>query len=381
MRFVLVAAILAFAPLTAFGQSVPYHGTIADPEVKLRAGPSDKYPETTLLKKGDCIIIYGEENGWLAVQDPPQIIRSISWVRTQQIDFNKNKPIPQLVTVGESGAILRAGEMGVAQPSAIQKVTVPASTILTVIGPGVNFSEGTWYPVVPPAEDYRYLPKSAVKFDRPASAAFTVRDTTPVPAASPPGATPPAAAIPGARGPVAASESKTSAVNNPLWAQAEAAERDGRSDEAERLYFALARQMNEPGGDRDIANLCYTRIHALREKKRGLTRNSTSNTRPASSGSSGPSTDRPPAPTVDPRGTGVQRTGPGKLFRSAIAIDGLQTYGLGDDRGNITLYVVPAPGINLDRYVGKRVEVSGVVHTRQGLSKSYLVATAIEPAQ
>ena len=32
--------------------------------------------------------------------------------------------------------------------------------------------------------------------------------------------------------------------------------------------FQLARQMNEPGGNHDIANLCYSRIHTLREKKR-----------------------------------------------------------------------------------------------------------------
>ena len=58
-------------------------------------------------------------------------------------------------------------------------------------------------------------------------------------------------------------------MKHPLWAQAEAAERDGRHDDAEKLFFQLAREMNEPGGDHDIANLCYTRIHSLREKKRG----------------------------------------------------------------------------------------------------------------
>jgi hypothetical protein len=45
--------------------------------------------------------------------------------------------------------------------------------------------------------------------------------------------------------------------------QAEAAEREGKYEEAEQLFFQLARLMNEPGGDHDIANLCYTRIHTL----------------------------------------------------------------------------------------------------------------------
>ena len=113
--------------------------------------------------------------------------------------------------------------MGVAQPSAIQKAEVPAATILTVIGPGVNFAEGTWYPVVPPAEDYRYIPKSAVRFDRPANNSFTVRDTSPVPAVSPAGGTAPAASIPGS-GNRQATTMGSGTVNHPLWVQAEAAE-------------------------------------------------------------------------------------------------------------------------------------------------------------
>jgi hypothetical protein len=164
------ALVIVLAPAVAFGQSGPYHAVVVDPEVKLRAGPSDRYPETTILKKGDTVLVHDEENGWLAVQDPPHIIRSISWVRTQVVNFDKTKPIPQLVVVDETGATLRAGEMGVSQPSSIQKARVPAGTILTVIGPGVNFQEGTWYPVVPPAGDYRYLPKQSVRYDRPAAA-------------------------------------------------------------------------------------------------------------------------------------------------------------------------------------------------------------------
>lgn len=371
MSRVLVALLsIAFVPVAGLAQSGPYHAVVLDPEVKLRAGPSDRYPEVTLLKKGDTVIVHDEENGWLAVQDPPQIVRSISWVRTQVVNFDRTKPIPQLVVVDETGATLRAGEMGVSQPSSIQKSKVPAGTILTVIGPGVTFAEGTWYPVVPPAGDYRYIPKHAVKYEKAAAATFAVRDTTPPPVSTA-GGTAPAASIPAAR------PSGGKNVNHPLWAQAEAAERDGRHDEAERLYFALARAMNEPGGDHDVANLCYTRIHAIRERKRGA--GSTSNTRPPVAEAARPATGRTPPPAAE--GDGTRQSGPGKLVRSNIGIDGRVTYRLEDDRGNAVLYVVPAPGVELERFIGKRVNVSGVVHTRQGLSKPYMVATGIDPAQ
>ena len=183
----------------------------------------------------------------------------------------------------------------------MQRTKVPAATILTVIGPGVNFAEGTWYPVVPPAGDYRYLPKTAVRFDKPANTNVAVRDTTPPPV-SPAGGTGPAASIPGTRGSPGGNGTGSNTVNNPIWAQAEAAERDGRLEDAERLYFSLARQMNEPGGDHDIANLCYTRIHTIREKKRSLPGGrSTSNTRPVSADPARPTADRslPPAAPRD----------------------------------------------------------------------------------
>ena len=115
-------------------------------------------------------------------------------------------------------------------------------------------------------------------------------------------------------------------------------------------------------------------------KKRGPAGGSTSNTRPVSA-ERGRSADRSPSPTIDPRDDRTQRTGPGKLVRSQIGLDGRQTYRLEDNAGNAAIYVVPAAGVDLERNVGKKVDVTGVVHTRQGLSKPYIVATAIEMVQ
>ena len=40
-----------------------------------------------------------------------------------------------------------------------------------------------------------------------------------------------------------------------------------------------------------------------------------------------------------------------------------------------------APGVELERYVGKKVEITGAVFTRQGLSKPYVVASSVEVMQ
>lgn len=401
MRPALLAGLVSLAvSASAFAQTGPYLAVVADGGAKLRAGPSDKFPETSTLPKGFQVLVDHEEDGWLAVQDAPGRMNSVSWVQTQFINFEKNSPIPQLVEVDENGTTLRAGQMGLAQPLSIQKAKIPGGTILTVIGKGVEFEGKTWYPVVPPAGDFRYLPKQAVTFEKSANTAFTMRDKVPensLPA--PLNGSGALASIPGAGSsmlpppsPGPATTAGKVAAQNPLWAQAEAAERDGRLDDAEKLFFQLARVMNEPGGDHDIANLCYTRIHTLREKKRTGTGTSSQ-----SSGTSSPAipvssptrpvvgTNEKPAPVLgvppaEPKEDRGRWTGPGRLVRSALALDGRRTYALETSPGIVATYIVAGQGFDLERFVNKKVDVFGSSFTRRDLSKPYVIATTAEVA-
>jgi len=397
MRPALFAGLVSLIiPASAYSQAGPYLAVVADGGARLRAGPSDKFPETSTLPKGFQLLVDHEEDGWLAVQDAPGRMNSVSWVQTQFINFDKNSPIPQLVEVDENGTTLRAGQIGLAQPLPIQKAKIPGGTILTVIGKGVDFDGKTWYPVVPPAGDFRYLPKQAVTFQKSASTAFVVRDTVPEKSLPAPlgtsGNSAPAALIPGPGSGEGTTVGKPT-VQHPLWAQAEAAERDGRYDEAEKLFFQLARVMNESGGDHDLANLCYTRIHTLREKKR--TGGGFSSSTPTTGGTLPPigapvrpsvGTNEKPAPTpalppTDPKEDRGRWTAPGRLVRSALAIDGRRTYALESSPGVVATYVVAGQGVDLEKFVNKKVEVFGLSSTRRDLSKPYVVATGIETPQ
>jgi hypothetical protein len=409
MRPALLAGLVSLvAPTLAAAQAPagPYLATVADAGTKLRAGPSDKFPETATLPKGFPVVVDHDEDGWLAVQDAPGRMNSVSWVQTQFINFEKNAPLPQLVEVDEAGTTLRAGQIGLAQPLPVQKAKVPGGTILTVIGKGVEFEGKTWYPVVPPPGDFRYLPKQAVNYEKPAAAAFTVRDSVPE-KSLPPVVAAGASIVPGAGTSVLSSPSGGGAqgtpagrapVQNPLWAQAEAAERDGRLDDAEKLYFQLARTMNEPGGDHDIANLCYTRIHAIRERKRtggpypspvppaSPPTPSNSPTRPTSLPPErerpAPVTGAPPAPAaVEPKDERGKWTGPGRLVTSPLAIDGRRTYALETNSGVVSCYIVAGPGVDLERFANRKVDVYGVSSTRRDLKRPFVIATAAEPAQ
>jgi hypothetical protein len=412
MRPAILAGLVSLAlPASGFAQAGPYVAVVTDVGTRLRAGPSDQFPETATLPRGFQLLVDHEEpNGWLAVQDVPGRMNSVSWVQTQFVNFDKNSPIPQLVEVDEAGTTLRAGQIGLAQPLHIQRAKVPGGTILTVIGKGVEFEGKTWYPVVPPVGDFRYVPKQAVKFEKPANTAVTVKENAPLPQPDPASGSGsgsvgspamPTASLPGpgsnhggmllppgmGSGASISSASGKPPVQDPLWAQAEAAEREGRLDDAEKLYFELARRMNQPGGDHDIANLCYTRIHGIREKKRGGGSGSgfgqlpgpvTPPVRSTTGSVEKPSGQLPPPEPREDRGRWSQ---PGKLVRSALSLDGRRTYALESSPGIPIVYVVAGQGVDLEKFVNKRVEVFGVSNTRRDLSRPFVVATAVEGVQ
>ncbi|MCI0703659.1 MAG: hypothetical protein L0241_21485, partial [Planctomycetia bacterium] len=341
------------------------------------------------------VIVEREEaNGWLAITAPKG---SVSWIAAAFVeDVAPDRPTPKIGYVHTEGEVtLACGKAGLMQPLDIRREKVPQGTGVLIIGPKVEFGGKKWYPIEPPAGDVRYLPKTAVQFDKPANNAFTVRvnDKTgelPPPAVSPTVPVSPPISIPGSGTATPTAGGTTSskpAVNHPLWAQAEAAERDGRPDDAEKHYFELARLMNSPGGDHDIANLCYTRIHTLREKKR----NGGAGASPSGGVLRPPAKDdrgvRPGTPTAIPPVAGPnapenrpQWSGVGTMRRSAITLDGRAAYALESSPGVVKFYVVGTQGVNLEKYLGKRVDVYGIAYTRNGLSKPYITATSVEPA-
>ncbi|MCS7271376.1 MAG: hypothetical protein NZ703_09850 [Gemmataceae bacterium] len=377
-------------------------GEICIAQVALRSGPSDQFPDTGTLQTGMQVWVdHEEDNGWLAVLDPPQTLRSISWIPMQFINVDKQRPFPQYVVVDEGGAPLRAGKIGLEEPLPVQRTRVPGGTILLVIGPPVQREGRTWYPVASPPGDFRYLPKQAV---RPVvSNTFTYRVREPnLPGSN---ATDTAndtsrGSLPGSAFGSATSPSSSAAnsappvgINHPLWQQAEAAELAGRYDEAERLYFELARLMNEGGKNHDLANLCYTRIHTLREKRRSLNGSPSAIPSGGWHNNTGSPSQRSPAPggtsrtgqigsstTNEIEGGTPRWHGPGRLVRSAIALDGRKTYALESNPGVPIAYVVPDIGIDLERYVNATVRIQGPLQHRRGLSYPYITALAVEPS-
>ena len=390
MRLPVAVLALAALPSAAIAQNGPYIAVVSDAEVRMRAGESDRFPDAGTLHRGTKVLVDHEEpGGWLAIQAPPG---AVSWVQMHFLEFDATLPKPQNAVLSQDVTLV-AGRVGHAQPLVdVRRATVPAGSILTVIGEKAVVEGKSWYPVAPPADDFRYIPKSSVQMERAANTSYTVKSTD---TGTPTGAIPASAtntgSIPAPAGGLPTGSTTplskpTPTVNHPLWAQAEAAEREGKYREAEEFLSELARKMGETGGDFDVANQCFTRIHTLREKQRG-TRGTATATPPRDDRPSlappGRGTVSLPPPAKDNR-PATTATAAGEwskaamLVRANIAIDGKPTYALESAPGNVVAYVVGAQGLDLERHKNRRVVVFGTKSERN-LSRPLIVATAVDP--
>ena len=311
-------------------QTPPYDGVIQQRVVEVRGGQSNIYPITNRLPQGSRVRVRREDSSWLAISPPPG---SSSWVMERFLD---QAPVSGRATictvVGEDVPImLGSAEQNV--PLGHQMGTVKRGTMVVVLGDratsDVTGDRTTWWRIQTTANEVRWLPKEALQ----PSSAFA-----PVPA------------------PV-----MTRSYGKPvpqLWTLAEQAEQSGNSSLAVVYYRQLASQQSLPGGDTNLATQATARADVLAR------RTATTTSRPSNSS--------PAASTNDPNGAWANGTvytsGPGVLRRVAFLIDNQPTFALEDARGYPRMYVVAQPGLSLETFVNRRVELFGPMVNRQELT-------------
>ncbi|HEY8503776.1 MAG TPA: SH3 domain-containing protein [Gemmataceae bacterium] len=322
---------------------------VLPPGVELRSGPSPRYPAAGRLRPGQRVVVHHEENGWLAVLPPEG---SVSWVNHRHLGELDPSGGPQNVPLLADRVEVRVGSGPDAPPLPVKQVTLPRGTIVEVLGPRAVAENSVWYAITPPVGEYRYVPREAVSPESspPAPAGEVFLASARRAPAGYAGEEPSAA--PGPPGPARASD-------HPLWVRAEEAERRGDRAAAEESYRRLMEELRRGGGDHDLLLLCSNRLHRLRQGA------------DAPGGGRAPALLRPPPPAAGPgpapaytaAATSVARlraSGPGVLRRSGFYIDGRPAYVLEADQGG-RLYVTAQPGVNLEPYVHRRVELYGPV--------------------
>ncbi len=396
MRPVVRAPLVLFAVAllggSAVAQTFPALAKVKGKAASVRGAAGEHTPETGKLEAGALVTVTAAEgNDWLAVQPP---IGSISWVPWTLVEpqatpgpDGKLPPRFNAVVTPDDGAAIRPGAVNDSKPLGVQKTKLPKGTIVQVVGPRVKVKadgddlETNWYPIIAPKEDVRYVRRDAVEWAGAAPApSFVVKagatGSKPLPGTTPEAGTPARSGgdfvlnVPNGdrpQFPVTPGAAKPAdwPNNHPQWREAEKARLGGDTKLARELYTKLAQEVSRDGAGQDLelANLCYDRIY------NGL------GAKPAdvNPGNSGWRPPDPPAVKADPpkaadRGkvvsgllldSRVDDKGQPSRTGKPFLLDGKWTvYLLADEKRVVRHYVISG-GADLDRHVGKWVEVTG----------------------
>jgi SH3-like domain-containing protein len=364
----------------------PYTAIIRVPEVPVQSGPSSKgYYATSMLHKGDKVHVVKQEDGWLWIVPPDG---SFSWINNRFI--GKVDAASKTALVLET-ADIRVGSQLNPENRYVTKTKLERGAFVIVMDDKTYPSEdGAWVKIYPPQpNEYRYIPASAVD-----PAAEKVQPVAPLPAAPPP----PLGAPP-------SSQAYSPAPGDSLWYRAEQAERAGNPAEAERLFLQLARETP----DHDLQMRCYNRIHFLREGRRpsypssyqagrpnesyypnnpyanrlaptpGYPYTTTSRATSQYTYAPIPPAGQTPAATSTNPSTNCQWSGWGWLRRAPFFVDSKQAFVLENSQGMPRLYVTAQPGVNLESYVNKSVNLYGKMTYRGDLRTNYMTACQLTP--
>ncbi|HEY1376899.1 MAG TPA: hypothetical protein VGF55_08895 [Gemmataceae bacterium] len=311
--------------------------TVRVPTAEVRGGRSEIFPITGYLRQGQSVHIEREEDGYYAVVPPPG---SSSWIEDHALQFPAGNGPRRGTTavVLIEGAQVRLGSGQVPKPLPYETVRLNRGTIVRISGDKA-FAEGKeWWRIQPPPTEVRYVAKDAV-----AVQTSTVVSSSPAGTSGPP-------------------QSLPNQPTHRLWVEAQQAERVGDYAKAETKYRELAGEMAQPGGDHDLAIRCYNRIEQLSRAQTA--------TWPARQPAPGMLVSgRPAAVTPAPAAaSGTVSSGPGWLRRTGIVIDGKRAFVLEDDRSQPRYYLLAQPGLNLEPYVNRPVEVFGPLVQRPDLA-------------
>ena len=384
LRFAVLVAVAASVALpTAAGQTFPYKAYITGHEVYVRSGPGDEYYPTGKLRSGAEVEVYRHDPGdWLAIRPPKG---SFSWVSARHLKPGRDG----VAEVTGDRVAARVGSELSEVRDAIQ-VRLERGETVEVLGTkqiGSGESAATWYKIAPPSGEFRWVHGKYV--DPAAPGGRTRRETSdPSPPAQPgrkaAGHAAKASEAPEKWNPAGAGnvpKPRTGSRGEISWPEAPPARRltaeefqaevDDITSELSIMLVEepavwnceeLARRAKtlveqaQTAVQRGNARVLANRIAQADNIKR---RDETGIARPSDAGRRSTNVARAGTGGLRPQGPEDRFDAVGRLTRVQPAKLGAPRYALVDDQGNVLAYVSPAPGMNMQYYLGRRIGING----------------------
>jgi uncharacterized protein YgiM (DUF1202 family) len=355
---VFVGSIILTASTAIGEQAFPFKAYVTADDVEVRSGPGADFYPTDKLQKGETVEVYRRDaGGWCAIRPPEG---SFSWISGRVLKLQDGN----IAVVKEDDVASRVGS-SLSNVRDVIQVRMHKGEAVELLDsketPGGKSQ--VWYKIAPPSGEFRWISEKLLTKERP-------RD-----------------ALRGAG-------SADSALGQDSSRDRQEAETDARSSgggdkisseqfqaELDRIDLELSMMVvEEPtvwsfdamrirgeslldradtAADRGKARLLLNKIARFEDIKQrydSITamreQNAVSNRFLAGL----QKTMEKAAATADPDG---QFDGVGQLQQVFSPKVGAPRFALVDEAGNVRYYVTPAPGVNLQNYVGRQVGITG----------------------
>jgi hypothetical protein len=389
-----VLGTLAAAAPPTNPRTFPYKAYVTANDVYVRSGPGENYYPTEKVKAGTEVEVYRHDpGGWYAIRPLPD---SFTWVSGRYL-----KPgTDGLAEVVGDAVAARVGSQ-FSDIRDVHQVRLDRGEIVELRGTkqvGTGPGAVTWYRISPPSGEFRWISGKYVDRDYPqdglrktggevsplvqpqrAGVQNVSSTAASMPAPAPKGA---AGRFSPAAGALAASPpTAAGAVEVPAAAMRHASpeEFQGELDDiSAELSIMLAEEPTvwncgeltrrsqalldqaQTAVERGSARLLATRIAQAEDIRRRYdavaeVRSDTERRNQQLADIARTRSALPRAQRAEDRFDGV-----GRLTRVVPPTLGAPRYALVDERGDVRCYVNPAPGVNMNYYIGRQVGVSGV---------------------
>lgn len=393
-------AIALLAPMRPALADVGYDAQVTAANTFALSGPGAGYYPTALLTPGEVVTVLGPKRGdWLAIHPPKG---SFSWIPADKVE---ERP--------DGTAVVRDAEVRVRVGSQLSdahhvfQVTLRKGDVVQILDHAHLRDQGAigeWFKITPPKDEVRYVAAvqlRAIGAEESGSARVDAEATTEPPDFRPVGnrVIPPAQPLRTVTSSeyneraerllpaIDPSEQYRDDPSRPLDARIRSTrgylERMRTRDPA-TWDLPAVRESLERMLDRAKTSEERTELLELLDSTRQLTELEDRFRRVSRRRELALRRDQELAELQRRKLNDVQSVAPrfpaeGILDRAILSIEGQPSFAIKDARGLVTHYVVAAPGLNLARYVGRRVGLLGETSSRPGVPVPVLTATQLVP--
>jgi SH3-like domain-containing protein len=352
LLFAILGCSLLVCLQAAAQQTFPYTTIVASDDVYVRSGPGQNYYPTEKLRRGQSVEVYRHDpGGWCAIRP---VEGSYSWVSGRFI-----KPIDDHVgVIVEDGVSSRVGSHFSDNRDVIQVRLQNGEEVAILESPQQN-SRGrdSWYKIAPPSGEFRWVSAKFLDANYPLEGVRKTSDATHHPDRRDASTDDDSMAVRSGRSRSLTPEQYNAELTRIELQLSAMVIEDPRTwsfdslSERTNQLLDQAQTAVERGRARLLANKIARfedikqRQDAVLAMRDDVNRESRmlSHLRP-----------RDDQNDIDDRFDGV-----GHLTQVVSPKQGAPRYALTDDRGDVRCYVTPAPGLDVQNYIGQRVGVTG----------------------